>query len=501
MLRFWRNPELVRHFRAELRPARALTAAVLVLVVCALVALACWGTEPNASREFFRLFYGWLTGMQYVFLGFWCASACGQAISRERELKTYDFLKTTRLTAAELTVGKILGAPLMAYYAVACSLPISLLAGNLAGYSLRTLFWTCVLMVVFALFVGLMALWGSMQVERSSAGAVGLLALFPISFAFGFSETPFPGFGAISIFPAIFSLFDPTARFGRVTPTFFGLPVSNVVLTLLLYAAFGAWFVLMLTRNLKKDLEEIRLLSRWQAVGFAAFLNVLFYAFLDPKRVGTEPAYDRVRPDEVATVAVGLNWLILLAIGIATLTPHEKLKVWWRKRTTGAEPYLSSDGLPWPWLVATALIAYAMLAAEAWGLRSSLALEQWQLGSAALQLFGFLVFTTRDILFLQWCSLTRMKRPVVKGLLYLGLYYTAAGIITAVVSIGSSSQSRFLLGLLTPFGLLDAGGIGLGNSPGFYLGVALQLGVIVLLLNAISRRLARPAIAPAPAAA
>ncbi len=105
-MQFWRNPELVRHARADLRPARALITGLLVLVICLLTALACWSAEPDNFRLFSRLFYSWLLGMQFAVMSFWCASACGQAISRERELKTFDFLKTTRLTAGELLLGK-----------------------------------------------------------------------------------------------------------------------------------------------------------------------------------------------------------------------------------------------------------------------------------------------------------------------------------------------------------------------------------------------------------
>jgi hypothetical protein len=44
MLRFWRNPEFVRHRRSELRPTRALAVALVVLAVCLLVGLACWAS-------------------------------------------------------------------------------------------------------------------------------------------------------------------------------------------------------------------------------------------------------------------------------------------------------------------------------------------------------------------------------------------------------------------------------------------------------------------------
>ena len=50
MLKFWRNPEFVRHLRSELRPTRAITVALVVLFLCTLIGLACW-SEQHAMLE------------------------------------------------------------------------------------------------------------------------------------------------------------------------------------------------------------------------------------------------------------------------------------------------------------------------------------------------------------------------------------------------------------------------------------------------------------------
>jgi hypothetical protein len=503
-VRFWENPEFVRHARAELRPARALTAAVLALVICGLVGLSSWGsTERNNPQEFFKVFYLWIMGMQFVVLTFWCASACGHAISREREMKTYDFLKTTRLTTTELMVGQVLGVPILAYFTVGCTVPVSVLLGILAAYPLGTIFWTYVLLVALALFVSVTSLWASMQLEGTSARSIGLLVIVPIAFGFGFADSAFPGFGAISVFPALLHLYKANADIARVTPTFYGRPVSFVFLTLILYASLGAWFALMLRRNLKKDIEQIRLLSRWQAIGFAIFLNMLFYAFLDPARIKTPSNHhmDFFGPAEVSIFAVLVNALILFIVGIAMLSPHEQLKVWWRKHAAGESHYLSETGPPWPWLMPAALTAYALLVAEALGLRGSIAVDQWHLDLAAVQLLVCLVFVTGDILFLQWIALMQLKRPVTTGIFYLVLYYTAAGILTSVLSIVSPEASVFLLGLLTPSSVLviDSNPVSAASPsvwPGIYAGLVVQVGVILLLLRIVSVRLSRPAVVP-----
>ena len=141
----------------------------------------------------------------------------------------------------------------------------------------------------------------------------------------------------------------------------------------------------MIVRNLKRDIPQIQLLSRWQCVGLVAFWNLLFYAFLDTHALQLHPVPVHIYhayyfASEIALFAVAWNALFLFLIGVAALSPHEKLKIWWRKWKAGEGSYFSSDGLPWPWLVLAAIIGYAMLAAEALGLRSAVPLGEWAWG-------------------------------------------------------------------------------------------------------------------------
>jgi hypothetical protein len=506
VLRFWRNPLLILHVRSELRPARAAMAAAVSLVVCILIAMACWSGNSGHAHGFWHDFYAWLLGSQFVLLGVWSASTCGQAVARERELKTFDFLKTTRLTAAEIMVGKLLGAPIVAYFIVICTLPISIVAGLVGGIRLVAVLGAIALLLAFALFYSLAALLGSMLVEKSSSGAVGLLALLTNGFFLAFAGSPFKGFAAISIFPAVLSLHGVDSDLVHLSPTVFGREVPWAILTLVLYVLLGAWLVLMIVRNLKRDIPQIQLLSRWQCVGVVAFWNLLFYAFLDTKMFRTPPtvrAYSQgyYSPIQIALCAVAWNAVFLFLMGVAALSPHERLKVWWRKWRAGKGSYFAPDGLPWPWLVVAALIGYAMLAAEALGLRSAVPLAEWRLGFAAMAFGAFLVFTARDILFLQWCLLTRMKQPVVYGILFLLLYNAAVGVMGVVISVISEPATAKVLTLLTPYALF-----GEMEKPTIHpvfiaVGIALQVGICVLILVAIQRRLDRPVHAPVAGAA
>ena len=173
----------------------------------------------------------------------------------------------------------------------------------------------------------------------------------------------------------------------------------------------------MLVRNLKRDYPEIRPLSRWQAVGCAAFLNFLIYALLKPGTDRPAPQQDgSLDAKIVALFVVAMNGLFLFLMGLATLTPQERLKVW--RRTTGKSTLFADDGLPWPWLSISAVVADALMVWGSTAWNHTLPLESSTLQGAAIRLLIVLVFVTRDVLFLQWCMLTRLRQPVVKGVLF-----------------------------------------------------------------------------------
>ena len=503
LLKFWENPELIRHVRASLRPARAMTMALLVAIILVLVGLSCWVSENEDSGKFYRLFYRWIMGLQFTVLGIWVATQCSQAVSRERVLKTYDFLVTTRLGAAELLIGKVLGAPILAYFCVGLSIPVGWAAGLAAGYSPGVMVGTLLLLVFFALFVGVTSLWLSMLVGKSGGGLIGLVGLIPHISLMGMSGSIFPGWAGLSIFTPLYAIYDPGEVDFRM-PVLFGAEIPFPILTPLLYLAFGAWFVLMLVRNLKKGREAIRLLTHWQALGFVAFLNVLFYALLDFERMDILPYYRRSGPEDVSLFMVNVNAWILLGIGLATLTPYERLKIWWRKRKAGAEKYLSEDGLPWPWIAMATGIAFLLLLAESAGMSGAVAFEEWEVGTAGLRLAVVLAFVARDVLFLQWCLLTRMKPAIVKGFLYLALYYTAAFIIAVTFDSAFNGADKTLMALTTPWRALFDNRVSSGEWAALFVGAALQVGVIVYLIRLIGRRLERTGTAasvPAPDAA
>jgi len=81
--------------------------------------------------------------------------------------------------------------------------------------------------------------------------------------------------------------------------------------------------------------------------------------------------------------------------------------------------------------------------------------------------------------------------------LFLCLYYATAGVVVALASISGEPASMAALNLLTPTGVFQTS-YGWGHyAASLYGGVALQAGVIGMILVAISHRLGRPSLVAA----
>lgn len=528
--KIWSNPEFVRHRRAELRPVRAVTVGAVVLVVCVLVGLACWSAEQqnierlqrgaqfygtpywtqglaqaqqNFAQKTWLLFYEWLIGIQGAALTFWTLFSCAQSISGERDRKTWDFQRVTRLTPSEILIGKLLGEPVLVYFAVLCAAPVTLIAGLAGGLSFGTVISVFAFLALTSLFLGLGGMWLSTLLESRTRGVglIGALGLYFVTMVMVQMRTSgLPGLAAFSPLTVFFGVLplEGAGSYRGVLPVLFGHEVPWLLMCFLLCGSFSAWLAVMLVRNMKRDYQEIRPLSRWQAVACAAFLNFLIYALLKPSpHFGSTWNVDAApggfaNSKAIATFAVAMNGLILFLMGLATLTPQERLKVWRRNRKTGAASVFADDGPLWPWLGISAIVAYALMV---WGLFAwdhALPLGMSTLQTAAVQLLLVLIFVTRDVLFLQWCMLTRLRQPVVKGVLYLCLYYAAAAVFTTIGAVSSEAAGHWMLALLTPVYAFDSQVQGLSFPAATYVGLVLQLVATSAVLVAIDSRLQRP---------
>jgi len=526
LLMFWKNPEFLRHRRSELRTGRAITVLAVVFVICALIWLGNWGSEQNqiasnhyraqqfplspeklaqldtqASNSLWSDFYQILITFQIAVLTFWTLLCCAQSVSGERERKTWDFQRATSLTPAEFLIGKLLGEPIVAWFIVLCSIPVTVLAAWRSHQGVANVVSLYALILSCALFVGLAGLWLSNLFETRSRG-IGLIGTFSLylllAFAIKLRGSAFPGFAAFSPITEMDSLFDPQTT--QHPATIFGAHLSWLFMSLLLYSTFGAWFVLMIIRSLKRDFDQIKPLSRWQAVGCAAFLNFTVYALFQPQAWHSMAnSMVQIQPAAFVTVMVIINAFILFAMGLAMISPHDHLKIWWRQRS-GFESLLAEDSPPLPWLVVSATTAYILLMWGMFAWKNDVGFDARALLSGLLQSVTILIYVTRDILFLQWCRLTKMRAPVLKGFLYLALYYIAAVVLTVVFGAQDHyTRGQAVMALLTPAGAFEIGPAKTATLPEVVAGLVIQIAAIIFIMAATANKLKRATTAAHPA--
>jgi hypothetical protein len=536
--KFWQNPEFIRHCRSELRRSRMTTVALVVFFVCGLTILACWAAakaqmtyyhsqalvlvepqapsavsaqrsnepsevdaeptrnlsrdaEPTVAAVTAQKSYFPLMLMQFGMLTFWSLLSCTQGISRERERNTWDFQRTTRLAPSELLVGKLLGEPVLAYFIFLCALPVTLVTGIVGHVPFLKIVLADFVTLIAALFIGIAGLWVSSLFENKSRG-IALIAGLAIYGLFlgstGMADSPFSGLAGFSPLTTFLPLL------GRIPfalrPLLLGGRVPWLLMTVLLYATFGAWLVLMLVRNLKKDVNEMRLLSHWEAVGCCAFLNFVLYAVLDLTRGNPFST-----ASDFVSFMVLINGIIFFFLGVAMLSTSERIDP---ESLLSARSFFSGNGLQWPWLMISAVVSYLLLI---WGLymwKGQIGFDGHLMAWGAVSMLIVLVFITRDVLFIQWCKLTRLRSPVLKGVLFLGLYYVGAAVLYSVMDVSSHSAATGLANVLTPTAAFTYNSAMVPAS--VVVGIVFQVMATAFLISAIRGRVQKIELLPAAAA-
>lgn len=463
------NPEWVRHRRTLLRPSAAVAIVVVILSLCVLTA-----TTVNGRAMIGAVILAHLIG-----LPMWVGVTCSRSITRERTLETFDFWRTTRLTSHDLIVGQLCGVPLMGLWAVVCTIPVAMMAVAL-GISLLDLLLEYGMLALFCATIGLAGLVMSMWAApfRNGRGLAWFLGGYVLIWMFTLGGGEIFGgssFGAMTPYHYLDSLGE---SFGKVrvhvmapqASLFFGaMQMPSFLLGIVLNLSFSGWLYVMLHRNIKKNLDEIRLLSRWQSVGLVLFLNGLFYAFWQ-----SAPGEETEGISRFEAGIYTLNFVTLYAVGVIMLTPQERLRVWWQKWSAGHVSYVDEDGLPWPWIIVTAMCTMGV-ASVGMQLR-----DQDTLSHGLLLPLGVVVaFVIRDVMFLQWCLGQEFKRPMFTGLLYLGLYYFIASVFLEGIPLIKS--------LFLPSALFEAEPVQLVAT------IVVQVLFAMLLLYLLTQQLKQPA--------
>jgi hypothetical protein len=414
---FLKNPELIRNLRIQMRPRRMVVAAAITAIVSLIILPALWPDSGPSTRS------GWGMGYLASVLLFQSVTilvgggiACLQSISREKEQNTFDYQRITRLSPLELAMGKLLGAPSMAYFIGLCLIPAALLALPKSGWSFGDLLDAWILLFFGAIAFHAFTVLMSMVLRRSlSTGAV-LLFLF------------FAGVPGMSLSTVLLTRGVHGAG-GSQSINFYGVSLPFTPFFCFVYASFAAWFILALERNIKRDPAMYELLTPLQALGFAGWTNFLF--------IGTIP----LASSSLYLAQMGSMWVnvaVFSALGLVLLRNRDRARRRLRE--------LGEQGLTW--LEAFWPAPYILIGVLATGFLPLLLTsgkpnspsspyvhtEPLNMSLFLFRLMFFGLWICRDLIYLQWMYLRPGRKPLLRGILYLFVYYTALFVLFFVHS-------------------------------------------------------------------
>jgi hypothetical protein len=207
------------------------------------------------------------------------------------------------------------------------------------------------------------------------------------------------------------------------TDIFFGVPLHHVLVLALLYPAFIAWFLLAVSRNIKRDTDLYEAFTPLQSFGFLMFFNLLLVGFY---RWQTSVHW----PDPYPSLATFLIWNIFLLVifGGTLLRSREQVR-----RLLRAGDGASALNIVWPapLVVAGALIVGGAVIGMIVLTRSPKV--EWSAGVSLYRVVFLGLWLARDFLYLQWMNLRRSRRSLHMGVVFLIVFYACTGILMSVV--------------------------------------------------------------------
>ena len=431
---FFDNAELRRNLQIELSAKRVLTAGIITAVFALIVLPSLLpGNRPvtfgaAGAMTTYLIVILWSQRITLMLGG---AISCWRAVKRERELNTYDFQRITRLSPLELAVGKLFGAPALAYFVTLCLVPPAVFSAvTTSTEAVGLLVRTYILLFTGALVIHTFALMISTISDKGGAvsGVVLLLLLqvFPILGLLMFTVTMSSGARSFG---------------GGAAPLFYGMAFPPTLLWVSLELGFVAWLLLAIVRNIKVDLEAMRLFTVGQGLGFAAYCNFVWIGFY-PWRSGPMPA-------PAALFLFGVLFFYLVGVGV--LQSRELI----RRELREAGAALPGTGKllgPIVSLLAGAVLMEIVIIAL--GEHSDVPEVRLGLAQGFFLILYFAAWMARDLFYLQWMKIRPVRSPLRKAFLYLGVFYISTSIVFRSALTSNMADTAAFASWLAPFALL-----------------------------------------------
>jgi hypothetical protein len=437
---FLDNPELRRNLRIELSSKRVLTAGIITAVFALIVLPSLMPANRPVSFGASAAITPYLVVLlwsQRITLILGGAISCWRAVKRERELNTYDFQRITRLSPLELAVGKLFGAPALAYFVTLCLVPPAVFSAvTTSTDAVALVVETYVLLFTGALVIHSFALMISTISDKGGAvsGVVILLLL--------------------QVFPVLGLLMFSVARIGAqnvrqaTAVKFYGMEFPPTFLWAALELGFTAWILLAVVRNIKIDLEAMQLFTVAQGLGFAAYCNFVWIGFY-PWQAGSVGSIGSAATPALLLLGV----LIFYVVGIGVLQSRELV----RRGLREASAALSASGKllgPIGSLLAGAMLTDVVIVVLA-EQRNAPGAPTSATRNSFLVLY-FAAWMARDLFYLQWMKVRPVRSPLRKAFLYLGVFYISTSIVFRSALTSNLPDTAAFAAWLAPFSLLRA---------------------------------------------
>lgn len=474
------NPELIRNARIQLRRGRMIATAV----ICAVISITVWASMVDAPEGPSTMDH--LTGPAAVFAlilyfqitvlliggGIYCL----QSVHREKELNTFDYQRVTQLTSLELAVGKLFGAPILAYFIVLCLMPVGMIGAIRGHVPLFIVLETYVLLLLGSLTYHALALLISVLLGR---GTTALAILFFLAIV-GLSSIDFYQPSLLGVPMLTVHRLNPfvlgdligrpasvveqtTAQFGsaaRWTDLFLGRAISHTFVLFGLYLTFTAWFLLGTTRNIKRDPSVYETYLPSQALAFALYLSFLLGSFFPWEAMFQEhtvsigkDTYHRAAstpPQAEQAFLVTSMWLFAI-LALILVRNREKIR-----RRVGE---LGSRAAGWwaaLWPAPYMIGGIALVGGSAVGLISRYrGLSYWDLRLLVYHVAFVAVWISRDALYFQWMNLRRARRPLASAGLYWLIFYVCVSVVLTTLHFYRSPRSAALTSIVLPWSALS----------------------------------------------
>jgi hypothetical protein len=227
---------------------------------------------------------------------------------------------------------------------------------------------------------------------------------------------------------------------------FFGLRFHHVPVLLVLYLTFTGWFLLAVTRNIKRDPSVYELYSPEESLGLLVYVNVLMLGFY---RWGSGAIFSGNNLEAVQTQSFFLatNLALFLVLGLSLLRNRDRMRRRLRELGDAASNWFAALW-PLPYVLAGMLLvgfaAVSMIQA-----RHSPKAE-WDFALACFRMLFIALWLARDLLYLQWINLTRTKRPLTMGFLYLAVFYVCTSILFSALNLYDTPRGQVITACLSP---------------------------------------------------